>query len=206
MRTKILYHNLSVPGETLCFGRKLVPEGGGLALILSDETDLREEQAEEKLAQAGIVITLAGSLGWEEARRLCIMGEGGRSLESLSLPEQMREKSALAAVWFYLSMREEPGSGEELMDLHNGLLALLGAEEENAQLAAALGEKGTRAFYNAMITRQFAGSFCKTGNPDLNVIHKFQETAYDHHDTGGDRHFLRRHRTVTERDTGNRGL
>ena len=150
MRTKILYHNLSVPGETLCFGRKLVPEGGGLALILSDETDLREEQADEKLAQAGIVITLAGSLGWEEARRLCIMGEGERSLEDLSLPEQMREKSALAAVWFYLSMREEPGSGEELMDLHNGLLALMGAEEENAQLAAALGEKGTRAFYNAI--------------------------------------------------------
>ena len=150
MRTKILYHNLSVPGETLCFGRKLVPEGGGLALILSDETDLREEQAEEKLAQAGIVITLAGSLGWEEARRLCIMGEGGRSLESLSLPEQMREEQALAAVWLYLSMREEPESAEELMDLHNGLLALMGAEEVIVQLEAALGEQGARAFYDAI--------------------------------------------------------
>ena len=150
MRTKILYHNMSVPGEKLCFGRKLVPEGGGLALLLPDETDRRKEQAEEKLVRAGIAVALAGSLGWEEARRLCIMGEGGRSLESLSLPEQMREEQALAAVWLYLSMREEPESAEELMDLHNGLLALMGAEEVIVQLEAALGEQGARAFYDAI--------------------------------------------------------
>lgn len=56
----------------------------------------------------------------------------------------------MEAVWFYLSMREDPGSAEELMDRHNGLLALLGAEEENAQLTAALGEQGAVAFYDAI--------------------------------------------------------
>ncbi|MCR5161276.1 MAG: hypothetical protein K6C06_05840 [Lachnospiraceae bacterium] len=139
MKTKLLYQNLSLSGERRCFGQTLVPEENGTALLLGEAADRRTEQAAEKLARAGIALAVAKTLGWEEARRLCIQKEGRCSLQDLPFPEQASREKAQAAVWFYLSLREDPGSPEELIALYNGMLSFMSPGEEEKKLEDLLG-------------------------------------------------------------------
>ncbi len=150
MKTKMLYRNLSLVRERRCFDQTLVPEGTGTALLLGDNTDRRTEQAAEKLARAGIVLVLAGNLGWKEARRLCIQNEGCCSLQQFHFPEQNLGENARAAVWFYLSLQAEPGSAEELIALYNGLLSLMRTGEKEKKLEAFLGKQETAALLQAV--------------------------------------------------------
>ena len=161
MKTRMLYQNLSLPGERRCFGRTLVPEGSGSALLLGDDEDLRTEQAAEKLTRAGIALALAETLGWEEARRLCVQNEGTCSLRDIHFPEQENEGNARAAVWFYLSIKEEPGSPEELIDLYNGMLSFMSPGNEEKELEAALGKPGAAELLRAVRAVQ-----ARTDDPD----------------------------------------
>ncbi len=154
MKTKLLYQNLSLSRECRCFGQTLVPEGTGTALLLGDTDGQRAARAAEKLARAGIVLTLALNLGWNEARRLCIRNEGRCSLHRFPFPEENPEGNAPAAVWFYLSLKEEPDSAEEMICLYNGLLSFKGSGEEGPALEAYLGKQAAAALLRAVLAVQ----------------------------------------------------
>ena len=148
MKNKILFSNIRTEKDVKCFGMTLVRRGSSLALPEEETLSRKEAERMEKLARAGVAAALAKAYGAEKARELCVEGKGEASLDGIRLPK--KKESELPAVWFYLSLREEPGSPEEIVCLHNALLSQKNGEAAERRLKKGMGPDAAAAFLHAV--------------------------------------------------------